>query len=396
MNHGHRRPVAIPTLLASALALASAATLHANPSPPPAPPGSHSAPQVSPGGGGATVSPFVTSLNANPNDPLVKAFAAAQKVRIEQERELRKLRAKYFLGSNNTEMRQIGIARLREFSDPAIYPTMLKVFEHDARDIREAILDHLLDQKTDEADTTLAWAAIFDKDKWFRESAAKRLLKRLHADAPASPASPSPAPGASVAWATPPSASSPAAHALTEAEIVDDPSPRVSSRIKSVIAYALRSDHNTTVAAAADLSGTLGLLEAIPALINAQVVPGRGGAGGNAAQDDTSLAYILVGTQQAFVADLTPVVGDSAVAFDPTLGVVTDGVYVRVIDAMVITYRNEVHNALVNLSTRGWDGRSTASLGWDQQAWRDWYASEYLPFRKQLAEARKVEAAARD
>lgn len=389
MNHGHRRSVAIPTLLASALALASAATLHANPS---APPGSHSAPQVSPGGGGATVSPFITSLNANPNDPLVKAFAAAQKVRIEQERELRKLRAKYFLGSNNTEMRQIGIARLREFSDPAIYPAMLKVFEHDARDIREAILDHLLDQKTDEADTTLAWAAIFDKDKWFRESAAKRLLKRLHADAPASP---SPAPGASVASAAPSSASS-AAHAPTEAEIVDDPSPRVSSRIKSVIAYALRSDNNTTVAAAADLSGTLGLLEAIPALINAQVVPGRGGAGGNVVQDDTSLAYILVGTQQAFVADLTPVVGDSAVAFDPTLGVVTDGVYVRVIDALVITYRNEVHNALVNLSTRGWDGRSTASLGWDQQAWRDWYANEYLPFRKQLAEARKVEAAARD
>lgn len=37
-------------------------------------------------------------------------------------------------------------------------------------------------------------------------------------------------------------------------------------------------------------------------------------------------ANIYVATQQAFVSDLEPVVGDSAVGFDPTVGVVTEGV----------------------------------------------------------------------
>jgi len=35
----------------------------------------------------------------------------------------------------------------------------------------------------------------------------------------------------------------------------------------------------------------------------------------------------------AFVSDLQPVVGNSAVAFDPTVSVITDGTFLRVIDA---------------------------------------------------------------
>ena len=75
---------------------------------------------------------------------------------------------------------------------------------------------------------------------------------------------------------------------------------------------------------------------------------------------DGALADILVATQQAFVQDLQPVVGDSAVGFDPELGVVTSGTILRVMGAYVVTYRTEVHNSLVGLSSRAWGGRSTA------------------------------------
>ena len=77
-----------------------------------------------------------------------------------------------------------------------------------------------------------------------------------------------------------------------------------------------------------------------------------------------------VSEQVAFVSDLQPVVGDNAVAFDPTISVASEGVFLRVIDAYVITYRVEVHNALVALSTEGWGGESTASLGWDGKKWQ--------------------------
>jgi hypothetical protein len=79
-------------------------------------------------------------------------------------------------------------------------------------------------------------------------------------------------------------------------------------------------------------------------------------------------------------------VGDSAVAFDPTISVITEGTILRVIDAVVVTYRYEVHNALVGLASQGW-GRPTDHLGFDNAAWRKWYADEFVPYRKSLAAA---------
>jgi len=122
---------------------------------------------------------------------------------------------------------------------------------------------------------------------------------------------------------------------------------RSPSTVASQPGYQASATTNTA-GAAAGVINTLGLIEAIPALINAQVVGSGGNGGGN--NGDTSLAYIMIATQQAFVRDLTPVVGDSAVGFDPDLGVVSDGVYLRVLDASVVTYRTEVHSALVALT----------------------------------------------
>jgi hypothetical protein len=163
------------------------------------------------------------------------------------------------------------------------------------------------------------------------------------------------------------------------------------ARIKSVIAEGLRTGTNDELGAAAQLASGLGLVEAIPMLISAQLggtVAGQGGRDNN----EHSLAWIEIGTQQAFISGLTPVVGNSAVGFDPQVSVVTDGVVLRVIDAVVITYLYDVHNSLVDLSSKAW-GRPTDKLGFDIPAWRKWYTEEFLPDQAKKAEAGATEAA---
>lgn len=283
----------------------------------------------------------------DPDDPRVQAYAAQQKVRLAVERELRKIRMDYFR-ARRTDIRQAGILKLRQYKDPAIFPSLLEIFKGEGTDVRLAILDHLAEQRSSEADTTLAWAAVFDKSPEFRAAAGQRLMTRLHEVGSVSPA------------------------------------------VKTVLAEALRRDDTDQIVSAAKVIHDLKLIEAIPMLIAAQIggqqqTVNTGGGG----DDGHSLAWIMVATQEAFVADLTPVVGDSAVAFDPTIGVVTEGVVLRVIDAVVITYRVEVHNYLVGLSTEAW-GQRTDYLGWDNQAWNQWYARDFKPFLAEQAAQREL------
>jgi len=286
------------------------------------------------------VKTWMATLVPTPDSPEARTYAKALKSRADQEKELKKLRAQYFRPSHNTEVRQVGILKLRDYTDAAIFPSLIKLFQGEGRDVEGAVLDHLRDLKTDEADATIAWAAVFGKDKDFRDAATKRLLARTKETG------------------------------------------SVSNRVKWVVSLGLRDTANASVVAGARLAQTLQLYDAIPMLINAQVV---GSAGPSRADDggDAALAYILVGRQEAFVANLTPIVGDNAVAFNPQLGVLTEGVVLRVIDAVVITYRVEVNQALIGLSTQGW-GQSTAALGWDQKAWREWYARDFVPHRKKV------------
>lgn len=286
---------------------------------------------------------WMRNLVPSTDSPEAKAYIKAQKSRVQQEKELKKLRAEHFRATRNVEMRQVGISKLRTYTDAAIFPSLIKLFEGEGEDAENAVLDHLRDLKTDEADATIAWAAVFGKAKLFRAAATKRLMART-------------------------------------TEIGG--SSAVTNRVKWVVSLGLRDKANDSVVAGAQLAQALRLYDAIPMLINAQVSqsagPSRADDGGDAA-----LAYILVGRQEAFVSGLTPVVGDNAVAFNPQLSVVTEGVVLRVIDAVVITYRVEVNAALIGLSTQGWGGQSTASLGWDQAAWRAWYANEFVPYRRQ-------------
>jgi hypothetical protein len=288
--------------------------------------------------GGEPMPAWVAAQVQNPDDPRAQAYAQQQRRRVEIERDLYKLRAEYFRNVRNTQIRQIGISKLRKYTDPAIYPSLLKIFKGEKMDVRAAVLDILAEGGNDLADTTLTWAAIFDPSKEFRDAAAERLMRRIK-----------------------------------------ESGGGATARIKSVVAQGLREGDEDELGAAAHLAQTLGLVEAIPMLISAQLGGGTavGSVGGDS--DNHSLAWILVGTQTAFVSDLQPVVGDSAVAFDPQLSVVTEGVYLRVIDAVVVTYRYEVHNSLVGLTSDAW-GQPTERLGWDTKAWQRWYAEDFKPY----------------
>lgn len=288
------------------------------------------------GGGGSTV----VIHPDDPSDPRVQAYAKTQKRRVDMEKELYKLRAEYFRNMRNVQIRQVGLNKLAKYTDPVIYPSLIKIFENEGMDVQGAILDLLADQKSDEGDTTVAWQGVFGKTKEVRAAAADRLKRRLK-----------------------------------------ESGKVASDRIRSVVAQGLRTDNlDEEINAAAKLAAGLGLVEAIPMLINAQVGGGNTTAGiGNGDSSEHSLAQILIGTQTAFVSNLTPVVGDSAVGFDPQVSVITEGTYIRVIDAAVITYRVDVHNALIGLSSAAW-GRPTDRLGWDNSEWQKWYTGEFLPF----------------
>jgi hypothetical protein len=149
-----------------------------------------------------------------------------------------------------------------------------------------------------------------------------------------------------------------------------------------VIYEGLRRGSNKVKGRAAELAADLKLVELIPWLAAAQVSgrPASGGSSGGTEDPDGSLAYIVVGTQQAFVADLEPVVSEGAVAFDPTLSTITEGTVLRVIDAVVYTYHVEVHRPLVRLASEA-AGRDMADLGWDYRKWAQWYYKDYLPSR---------------
>ncbi|MFN0132336.1 MAG: hypothetical protein ACKVW3_07390 [Phycisphaerales bacterium] len=273
----------------------------------------------------------------DPTDPRMEEYRAQQRRRVALERDLYKLRADHFGQMRNPTIRQAGIDKLRTYTDPAIFPSLLKIFAREKEDVRLAVLNHLASIKTDAADATIAWAAVFDKDRAFRDAASRTVVARA-------------------------------------AETSGPP-----ERVKSVVAEGLARSDDATLAAAAHLADALNLVQAIPMLINAQL-GGGGSVGTGGGGGDGALALIVVGTQTAFVSDLQPVVGDGAVAFDPTLAVITEGSVLRVINATVVTYRYEVHGPLVALSSRAW-GRSTEKLGFDQRAWAMWYENEFLPAR---------------
>lgn len=300
----------------------------------------HAPEVVGSGGGGGGF-----GVVREPTEQEIREMAIARRDVIKIERELKKIRATYFQNIRNVEIRQAGIAQLRKFTDPAIFPSLLEVFEREGEDVRTAIVEHLASLETDEADTTLAWTAVFDKDQVVRDAAERCLVARA------------------------------------------EESGGSTNRIKAVLAAGLQSEKQTEISRSANIIKALKIYDAIPALIHAQVGP-TGTTGGDRTG---SLGWILIGTQRSIVSDLTPVVADSAVAFDPTLSVITEGTYLRVLDAVVVQYNADVHNALVGMTSDRW-GQSTAHLGYDTRKWWEWYKRDFTPMLGQSEPAAPMSA----
>jgi len=299
---------------------------------------------------GTDVPDWVKKLSIDPQSPQAQKYAAQQKVRLAAEKQLKKIRAKNFGTMKSLPVRQEGILALREFNDPAIFPSMVELFKKEGPDVRTAIMDMFKDSGTQDGDTCLTWMAVFDDDAEIRGAATTRLRARIKQEG------------------------------------------KIPETMKLVCYEGIRSGKATAMAASAQVINNFNILEAIPWLIAGQLQgtpAGQGVAGAGVGNERTgALAWIVVGTQIAFVSDLTPVVGPSAVAFDPQLSVVTEGVILRILDAAVYSYNVDLNSNLIDMTSR-LTGQPTRGLGWSLPAWRDWYANE---FPKQLAEKQAKDA----
>jgi hypothetical protein len=137
------------------------------------------------------------------------------------------------------------------------------------------------------------------------------------------------------------------------------------------IESGLRSPKHAVANNAGVLTQALRAYEALPLLVYAMTTADELG------QDGGDIAWIAIETQRGFVANLIPVVGDNAGAFQPVIGVVSEGIVLTVRDAFAIVYRTEIHGALVDLSSRLYG--QPVDLGYDPREWRDWYNTSLLP-----------------
>lgn len=257
---------------------------------------------------------------------------------------IRRIRREHFAqprsadGTRAAERRAAGIAKLASFGErDAIEPLYVELRREDP-DVTSAALD-VIASVGDAGQAALAWIAINDDSASLRAAATERLLR---------------------------------------------PSPPA---VVGVLDACLRGENNMIVNRAGSLAATLGATELIPQLILAQ-------ATSDASAPTGDLAWITFLRQRSYVANLVPVVGDNSGAFQPVIGVVNEGALLRIMDAVVITYRTEVHTALVQLTSADW-GSSTQNLGYDQDRWRAWYLDTYLPFKERQAEERARVAKAR-
>ncbi|MCP3904687.1 MAG: hypothetical protein GY715_13755 [Planctomycetes bacterium] len=270
--------------------------------------------------------PPISSLLGVPSERELEWRARARNY----EKQLSGIRRVHFGRSRSERLRAEGFERLREFTDPAAFRPMIEVTGGEADDVRLAVLDHLRDQG-DEGQAALAWVAIHDRNDAIRNEAMNRM-------------------------ATP-----------------------VSVPVLRVLDQALRSNVHRVASNAGWLSGAMNALETIPLLIFSQATRDP------APQDEGDLAWIAIQTERAYVQDLVPVVGDSSGAFMPVVGTVSEGIVLRVTDAVVIVYRTVIHRVLVSMTSRDW-GHPTDDMGYDMRAWWEWYNTEYVPFKNRQRE----------
>ena len=84
------------------------------------------------------------AVDAPEPDP---ALLALNKRSNEIKQELRQLSREYFRATNVVERRQVGILKLREYTEPASFEPMLEVFGGADEEIQQAVIDSPLKTK---------------------------------------------------------------------------------------------------------------------------------------------------------------------------------------------------------------------------------------------------------
>jgi hypothetical protein len=281
--------------------------------------------------------PLPVVVAPDPDDPAVRAEMIRRGDRLRLEREIKKIRFQHFGRIKDEATREAGIDKLEQITDPIVFQPMIELLEDEKDDVQYGLVRHFADLKNPSGDAALSWMAMRHEQETARDMATDALLDRVHS--------------------------------------MDGDVPNT---VRRLVESSIRSNVHAHAGAGAQLAAKLQMYELVPTLIVSQVAQQRRGQQGD-------LAYIAIATQRAFVADLEPVVGDNAVGFDPEIGVVSEGVVLRVRDAVIQVYRYDVHNALVGMTTNDW-GESTADMGFDIKKWRAWYLEEYRPYKVAQAE----------
>ena len=248
--------------------------------------------------------------------------------RSEWDRVIRRIARNHFGSMKLQRIRQEGIDKLGLITDPGAFVSMVNVLEDEQDDVRLAMLDQF-DASGEPGDAALAWVAILDEDPAIRHEAAMRIT--------------TPAP----------------------------------DRVLHVLDSALRRPNHQHVNNAGILAGHLDALETIPLLMFNQVTA-------DPIERRGDLAWISIGTTTSYVSDLIPVVGGNSAAFQPVVSTITEGVVMRVSDAVAFNYRMDLHNSLVSLTSHDW-GSPTNDLGFDMKRWWAWYNNEYVPYKRAQA-----------
>ncbi len=251
--------------------------------------------------------------------------------------QIRAIRHEYLGKIKVAPIRAQGLAELREFTDPAAFMPLIRELTGEADDVRLGLLDHFA-TLGDDAQAALGWLAIYDHDPAIRHEALTRMV------------SPAGLP------------------------------------VLNVLDQALRHHRHEIANNAGFVAGALNALETIPLLIFAQ-------ATADPVDSQGDLAWIAIATQTAYVQRIEAVTGDAAGGFRPILGIITEGVILRVVDAVAINYRTEIHRSLVAMTTNEW-GQSTEHLEYDMRRWREWYNNDYLPLKREQARLARLAAQA--
>jgi len=291
---------------------------------------------------GTVQRPVVQTVNMNmnikaPASVLLPPFPTTTDTRAykisqrKYEKQIRKIRFQYLGHKKVPGTRAKGLAELEQFIQPAALEPLIEVLRNEDEDVRDWLFEHLTyDVEPDLSQVVRTWLSIYDEDEWVRGKALSSLGGT---------------PSYESMW---------------------------------LIDRALRVPNERVISSGALAAGQYKLIEAIPLLMATQ----GGDVIRSGGEDRGDLAWIFVGTQQFYVSDLIPIVGDHSAGFSPVLTPLNEGTLLVIQDAVVefAQPRWVVHDTMLDLIELDYGKR--VDFGFDAQQWGNWYEQEYAPFKE--------------